>query len=57
MACPRHDLDAGAGTDNIHAAREKLILSRHTHLDQLAHKLEEERVRRVVRSILTRTPA
>ena len=39
--------------DAIHAAREELILSRRTHLDQLAHKLEEERVRRVVEPILT----
>ncbi len=38
--------------DDIHAAREELILSRRTHLDQLAHKLEEERVRRVVAPIL-----
>ena len=34
-------------------ARERLILSRRTHLDQLAHKLEEERVRRVVEPILS----
>ena len=39
--------------DDIHAAREALILSRRTHLDQLAHKLEEERVRRVVEPILS----
>ena len=39
--------------DDIHAAREELILSRRTHLDQLAHKLEEERVRRVVEPILS----
>ena len=39
--------------DDIHAAREELILSRRTHLDQLAHKLEEERVRRVVGPILS----
>ena len=38
--------------DSIHAARETLILSRRTHLDQLAHKLEEERVRRVIEPIL-----
>ena len=38
--------------DAIHAAREELILSRRTHLDQLAHKLEEERVRRVIGPIL-----
>ncbi len=39
--------------DDIYAAREELILSRRTHLDQLAHKLEEERVRRVVEPILS----
>ena len=39
--------------DDIHAAREELILSRRTHLDQLAHKLEEARVRRVVEPILS----
>ncbi len=38
--------------DHIHAARETLILSRRTHLDQLAHKLEEERVRRVLEPLL-----
>ena len=36
-------------------AREHLILSRRTHLDQLAHKLEEARVRRVVEPILSGT--
>ena len=39
--------------DDVHAAREELILSRRTHLDQLAHKLEEERVRRVVEPMLS----
>ena len=39
--------------DDVHAAREALIVSRRTHLDQLAHKLEEERVRRVVEPILS----
>ena len=39
--------------EDINAAREELILSRRTHLDQLAHKLEEERVRRVVEPILS----
>ena len=38
--------------EDILAAREELILSRRTHLDQLTHKLEEERVRRVVEPIL-----
>ena len=39
--------------DDIYAAREELVLSRRTHLDQLAHKLEEARVRRVVEPILS----
>ena len=39
--------------DDIYAAREELILSRRTHLDQLAHKLEEARVRRVVEPLLS----
>ena len=39
--------------DDIYTAREELILSRRTHLDQLAHKLEEERVRRVVEPLLS----
>ena len=39
--------------DDVHAAREELILARRTHLDQLAHKLEEERVRRVVEPMLS----
>ena len=39
--------------DDVYAAREELILSRRTHLDQLSHKLEEARVRRVVEPILS----
>ena len=39
--------------DAIYAAREELIVSRRTHLDQLAHKLEEARVRRVVEPMLS----
>ena len=38
---------------DIHAAKEALVVSRHPHLDQLSHKLEEERVRRVVVPILS----
>ena len=34
-------------------AQERLILRRDTHIDDLAHKLREERVRRVVEPILT----
>ena len=36
----------------IMEAKERLILRRETHLDQLADKLKEERVRRVVQPIL-----
>ena len=36
----------------IEAAKERLILSRATHLDQLADKLKEERVRRVIEPLL-----
>ena len=39
--------------DDVYAAREELVLSRRTHLDQLSHKLEEARVRRVVEPILS----
>ena len=44
-----HAIEVG----DVYAAREELILSRRTHLDQLAHKLEEERVRRVVEPLLS----
>ncbi len=37
----------------IRDARERLILSRAAHLDQLAHKLAEDRVRRVIEPLLT----
>ena len=39
--------------DDILAAQERLILRRDTHIDQLAHKLREERVRRVIEPILS----
>jgi hypothetical protein len=34
-------------------AKERLVLSRATHLDQLADKLKEPRVRRLVEPLLT----
>ena len=40
-------------TEDIFEAREQLILRRETHLDQLADKLQEERVRRVVEPLLS----
>ena len=38
--------------DHVNAAKEILILQRQTHLGQLADKLREERVRRVIELIL-----
>lgn len=39
--------------DQIMEAREQFIMERVTHIDQLAHKLEEGRVRRVIEPLLT----
>ena len=39
--------------DDVNAAQERLIASRETHLDQLADKLQEGRVRRVVEPLLS----
>ena len=39
--------------DDIRNAQEQLILRRETHLDQLADKLQEERVQRVVEPLLS----
>ena len=43
--------------ETVQRARERLILRRDTHLDQLADKLREERVRRVVEPILSGVPS
>ena len=43
--------------DAIQDARERLILSRETHLDQLTDKLQEKRVRRVIEPLLEGTDA
>ena len=53
------DIEAGRDrcraitADDILEAQERLILSRQTHLDQLADKLQEDRVRRVVEPLLS----
>lgn len=39
--------------DDIHTAREALIRRRDTHLDQLADKLREDRVKRVIEPLLS----
>jgi hypothetical protein len=52
------ELEAGRDRSNpiteaiLFEAKERLILRRDTHLDQLADKLQEERVRRVIQPIL-----
>ncbi len=56
-ACFRHkpgrDRALAITADAVVAAQERLILRRDTHVDDLANKLREERVRRVVEPILT----
>ena len=49
-AADRHDPITAAA---IVEAKEHLILRRETHLDQLADKLQEERVRRIVEPLLS----
>ena len=59
--CREACFENGEGRDRSRAitaadivdAQERLILARVTHLDDLAHKLREERVRRVIEPILT----
>ena len=43
----------GVSADAVVEAQERLILRRDTHIDDLANKLREERMRRVVEPILT----
>ena len=56
-ACFRHEAGRDRARpitrDDVLEAQERLILRRETHIDQLACKLREERVRRVVEPILT----
>ena len=49
----RNNRDRPITAHAIREAQERLILRRDTHIDDLAHKLREERVRRVVEPILT----
>ena len=57
QACFRNeagrDRSHGITADDVLEAQERLILSRETHLDQLADKLQEDRVRRVVEPLLS----
>ena len=47
------DRSRAIAADDILDAQEQLILRRETHLDQLADKLQEDRVRRVVEPLLS----
>ncbi len=47
------DRSRAVTAEAIHAARERIILRRETHLDQLTDKLQEERVRRVIGPLLS----
>ncbi len=47
------DLSVTIGREDVIDAREKLIMRRDTHLDQLADKLREDRVKRVIESIVS----
>ena len=47
------DRSRAIGAGAVRAAQERLILQRETHLDQLADKLREDRVRRVVEPLLS----
>ena len=51
----REDRSRAVTADDIAAAREELIVNRVTHLDYLADKLREERVRRVIEPMLSGT--
>ena len=52
----RPDRSRPIALDAIGEARERLILRRDTHLDQLVHKLREPRVRRVIEPLLSGGP-
>ena len=46
------DRSRAIAADDVLEAQERLILRRDTHIDDLAHRLREERVRRVIEPIL-----
>ncbi len=47
------DLGSTIGREDVIDAREELILRRDTHLDQLADKLREDRVKRVIEPLVS----
>jgi len=54
---PNRDRSISITPEMIYEAKENLILRRETHLDQLADKLKEPRVRRVIEPMLEGTDA
>ena len=48
-----HDRSREIAEEDVDAARERVIVRRATHLAQLAHRLEEGRVRRVIEPVLS----
>ncbi len=50
---PGRDRSRAVTADDVYQAQEHLVLSRQVHLDQLADKLREDRVRRVVEPLLS----
>lgn len=52
---PNRDRSISITPEMIHVAKENLILRKETHLDQLADKLQEARVRRVIEPMLEGT--
>ncbi len=50
------DVEQPIEMNDIVEAREQLIIRRDTHLDQLAEKLKEQRVRRVIEPLLSGDP-
>ena len=47
------DRSRAVEVDDIHAARDEIILSPPAHIERLTHRLEEEPVRRVIEPMLT----
>ncbi|EYF03475.1 ATP-binding protein [Chondromyces apiculatus] len=47
--------DRTFGVEQVERARDRLILERATHLDSLAHRLAEPRVRRIIEPVLAGT--
>lgn len=48
--------DPVIGVEHIDRAKERLVLARQTHLDSLAARLQEERVRRVLEPVIAGAP-